>query len=100
MVSPCLSSSLSSYGAAGVALTTIAPTLGAFLDGTFASSVSYRVVADGVDAIAQTSVVPSGQTLSLAINKTVKILEIIIHSNQRRCSIQQPSAKHQHQTGR
>ena len=66
------------YGAAGVALTTIAPTLGAFLDGTFASTVSYRVVADGVDAIAQTSVVPSGQTLSLAINKTVKILEIII----------------------
>lgn len=66
------------YGAVGVALTTITPVIGAFLDGTFASSLTYKVVADGVDAVANTTVTPSGQTLTITLNKTVKVLEIIL----------------------
>lgn len=66
------------YGAVGVALTTINPTLAAFLDGVFAASFSYSVIADGVTVVATTSVTPSGQTLALAVNKTVKVLEIVM----------------------
>lgn len=67
------------YGATGVALTTITPVIGAFLDGSYATALSYRVLADSVEVIPTTSVTPSGQTLTITLNKTVKVLEIILN---------------------
>lgn len=68
------------YGMNGRALTTIAPKYAAIPDILLATGATYKVVADGVTVVDTTSLTPAaaGATLSVAVNRTVKILDIIL----------------------
>ena len=68
------------YGMNGQQLTTIAPKFSALPDATYATSATYKVIADGVTVVNTTTVTPTaaGGSVSVAINKLVKVLDIVL----------------------
>lgn len=68
------------YGMNGRTLTTIAPKYAPLPDASFASSATYKVIADGVTVVDTTNITPTaaGGTLSITVNKLVKVLDIVL----------------------
>lgn len=68
------------YGMNGQTMTTIAPKFSALPDATYATSATYKVIADGVTVVNTTTITPTaaGGSVSVAINKLVKVLDIVL----------------------
>lgn len=68
------------YGMNGQQLTTIAPKFAPLPDATYATSATYKVIADGVTVVDTTAITPTaaGGSVSVTVNKLVKVLDIVL----------------------